>query len=117
MAWCTFSSNDYQCDLRLVSTPDGFLIMVASERVAGDIPPTMHLNAEGLEHEFAEAERHQIAYVRSADRDPIDLPHAGQEFRFEEYDDFVAMVRELVDLGYRIPDEVMNDLTVSAPRL
>ncbi|NTF16894.1 hypothetical protein G6L37_00445 [Agrobacterium rubi] len=116
MAWCTFSSDDYQCDLRLVSTLDGFLIMAAAERIIGDVPSTANLEADGLEDELNEAERRQIAFVRSAAREPIDLPHAGEEFRFDEYEDFVAKVRELVELGYRIPEEVSAELSIAAPR-
>lgn len=110
MAWCHFSSNDYQCDLRLVSEVDCFSIMTAWERILGDIPATEHLQAEGLEDELEAAENAQIAYVKTAPREPLGLPFAGTEFKFDEYDDFVEKVRELVDLGYRIPDEVALDL-------
>jgi len=114
MAWCTFSSDDFQCDLRLVSTFDGFMIMVAGDRILGDIPRTVHLDEAGSEDQLEAAERAQMEFVRTAVREPIDLPYAGSEFLFDEYGDFVSQVRELVDLGYRIPDAVASDLGISA---
>ncbi|MNU36410.1 hypothetical protein D3C71_250250 [compost metagenome] len=106
MAWCTFSSDDYACDLRLSSLTNGFTINTAWQRVIGDIPKTEHLQGEGFELELEAAEREQIRFVNTAAREPIGLPHAGEEFVFEEFEDFVEKVRELVDIGYRIPEAV-----------
>lgn len=112
MAWCTFSSNDYQCDLRLASLTSGFTIMTAWERVLGDIPRTEHLQDDGFELELEAAEREQMRFLKTAAREPIGLPQAGEEFVFEEFDDFVEKVRELVDLGYRIPEAVAADIGI-----
>jgi hypothetical protein len=112
MAWCTFSSDDFQCDLRLVSLVDGYSIITAHERILGDIPATEHLQTEGLEAELEDAERAQMAYVRTAPREKLDLPFAGQEFRFDEFEDFADKVRELADLGYRIPADVAADIGI-----
>jgi hypothetical protein len=57
-----------------------------------------------------------MAYVQTAPREPLDLPFAGQESKFAEYDDFVEKVRELVGLGYRIPDEVAADLALDGAK-
>jgi hypothetical protein len=116
MAWCTFSSDDYGCDLRLAALTKGFTINTAWQRVAGDIPKTEHLQGEGLELELEEADRRQIAFLKTADREPIGLPQAGEEFVFEEFEDFVQKVKELVDLGYRIPDDVGAELGLSSHR-
>jgi hypothetical protein len=114
MAWCTFSSDDYGCDLRLALLTGGFTINTAWQRVVGDIPRTEHLQEEGFELELEEAEREQIRFLKTAVREPIGLPHAGEEFVFEERDDFVEKVRELVELGYRMPDAVAADLGLLA---
>jgi hypothetical protein len=106
MAWCTFASDDYGCDLRLALLTTGFTINTAWQRIVGDIPRTEHLQEEGFELELEEAEREQTRFLKTAVREPIGLPHAGEEFVFEERDDFVEKVRELVELGYRIPQAV-----------
>ncbi len=114
MAWCTFSSDDYQCDLRLASLTAGFTIMTAWERVLGDIPQTEHLQDAGFELELRAAERAQIEFLKTAEREPIGLPQSGEEFVFEEFEDFVEKVRELVDLGYRIPQAVAAEFGLTS---
>lgn len=116
MAWCTFSSDDYACDLRLSSLTNGFTINTAWQRVIGDIPKTEHLQGEGLELELEAAEREQIRYLKTAAREPIGLPHAGEEFVFEEFEDFIEKVRELVGIGYRIPEAVAAEFGITSHR-
>jgi hypothetical protein len=112
MAYCTFESDDYRCDVRAAALLDRYQIIVGWRRVLGGVPRTEHLDVEGMEAEYEEACSRQIAFVRSADYEPIDLPHAGETFEFVEFGDFAAKMHELAELGYRIPEAVLEECSV-----
>ena len=69
-----------------------------------------------MEYELAAAEEAQMDFVRTAVREPITLPYAGEHFKFGNLYDFVVKVQELVDLGYRIPEDVRQELLDTPPR-
>jgi hypothetical protein len=112
MAYCTFESDDYQCDVQAAALMDCYQIIVGWRRVLGDVPRTEHLDVEGMEAEYEEACNRQIAFVRSADYELIDLPHAGEVFKFTEFCDFAAKLHELTELGYRIPEVVLEECAI-----
>lgn len=112
MAYCTFSSDDYRCDVRAASLVDRYEIIVAWRRPVGDVPRTEHLDVEGMEAEYEAACAEQSAFMRSARFELIDLPFAGETYTFDDFEGFAAKMHELQDYGYRIPEEVMAQLDI-----
>lgn len=112
VAHCTFSSDDYRCDVLAAALVNGYQIVVGWRRINGDVPRTEHLDVEGMETEYEEACQRQAAFVSNAEYELIYLPYAGDTFRFNEFEDFAEKMNELYDLGYRIPEEVMAEMKV-----
>lgn len=102
VAYCTSSSDDYRCDVLAAALVNGYQIVVGWRRIKGDVPKTEHLDVEGMETEYEEACRRQAAFIRNAEYELIDLPYAGDTFRFNEFEDFAEKMNELYDLGYCI---------------
>ena len=112
MSYCRWSSDDYGCDLYVYGSDAGIAIYVAARRVVGDVPH-LHWPESGDPEEIERAvgsSRAQHAFLETAQREPIALPHAGESFCEATCGDAVARLRELRALGYRFPDSVFEDL-------
>jgi hypothetical protein len=100
---------DWRCDIYAYESERGIEIHVANRRHALDLtdaPP----EANVLEDFEAWWRRHQwvTAQVQEAELVPIVLPCDGQSFVCEDVEDAVAKLRELVEMGYVMPEELLS---------
>lgn len=110
MSYCTFSSDDYRCDVWAASLLHTNQIVVAFDRVVGDIPFTENLDNLETQAEYNAAWDEQMAFLKTAERELINHPDAGKTFQFEDFQEFRDKMQELHQDGLRIPDAVMAEL-------
>jgi hypothetical protein len=113
MSYCRFSSDNFGCDVYAYSSgEDRFHVHLAFSRVVGDVPklpdlpdpgPGQALPQEAVQA-YMEAHRAQMDFLETAEREPLDLPHAGGGFVYETLEEVLEGMLWLRSLGYRIPD-------------
>ncbi|WP_129141473.1 hypothetical protein [Modicisalibacter coralii] len=104
MSFCRFSSNDWRCDLYIYEGFDGvYMLHVAKNRVAGDVPRAKLTQESLKDGSFAEAHAKQMEYVSRAERVPIGLSADGETFHIHDAEELLAKMRELKAEGYRVP--------------
>lgn len=78
----------------------GWTTHVAARRVIGDVPITPDILTVSAE-EWLAADDKQMAFLETAQREPIGLPFDGQSFNDPDLESFGKRVAELLSLGYR----------------
>lgn len=100
-------------DLEAYETESGFFIDVAEYRYSSDMPPApspdLLKTKEGVREFFAMRARIHD-WVETVEREPITLPRAGTRFIEPDLECFRARLLELRSLGYRFPDQVLEDI-------
>ena len=113
MAFCRFSSMNWQCDLYCYSDCDGGITThVAAQRHTGYIPPLPSVTAD--QESFTKLYRAHMDAVHNSPKEKISLPFAGETFRSDTVEDLKMALRELRELGYIFPDELFK-LTDALP--
>jgi hypothetical protein len=120
MSYCRWSSDDYQCDLYVYESAEGFVIHVASKRYVfkEDLPPPlpkMPENTTGKEWEiwsYAWVCRGQLVskMLDDAEMVTIGLPHDGESFVRMDAAEAADQVAKLRALGYNAPERLEEDL-------
>jgi hypothetical protein len=111
MAYCRWSSDDFRCDV-YVYEADKWTIHVAGNRILGDIPRLpKHPQGvpEAIDAWFV-AYRQQSDFVKAAQREDIDLPHAGETLEADTPGECAATLKTLRGLGYRVPQYAIDAL-------
>lgn len=106
MSYCRFSSDNFKSDFYVYGSDLGWEIIVAGNRVVGDIPPLVEWGAPG----FFEALKKQQDFVSAAKHEPITLPHAGASFTEKTVEGAIEMIEELIALGFHAPAHLLEDL-------
>jgi hypothetical protein len=119
MSYCRWSSNNWDCDLYCYEHVDGgFTTHVAGNRVVGDVPKDMDFPPAGTSkdevakwaEEAVVSHRAQMAFLETAERKDIGLPHDGETFSDPDLESFLARVTSLRDMGYHVPDFVIESI-------
>jgi len=107
MAYCRFSSDNFQCDVYCYySCDDKYVIHVASVRREGKIIP--------FPDPFLSEEEWWIQYethkksLENCKLVPINLPYSGEDFILDTIEEFEQKLILLKTIGYRIPDYVFE---------
>ncbi len=116
MSYCRFSSNDFQCDVYVYASVGDFIaIHVAGSRVTPDTPPPPSIGdwwarGEAGVEDFMARDKAVQAWLATAERKPIGLPHDGQSF--QEPDEAAAADRmeALRAAGYNVPQAAIDAL-------
>lgn len=116
MAYCRYSTDDFQCDLYVYSDNNGYTILVARYRVYyyEPLPPEVltplgSLNLDLLEAQVARMNKIQSMY-EMADKQPIGLEADGESWFGIDRDHAVAVLQYLRDLGYRFPYNIIEEI-------
>lgn len=112
MSYCRWSCEDYQCDVYIYDDVHGGITThVASRRYVfkDPLPPPLELTADNIA-EWMERHEKVMRMVEVAELVPIDLEHAGQSFNHETGVEVAALMEELVELGYRVPQYAIDAL-------
>jgi hypothetical protein len=83
------------------------VIHVASNKVIGDVPHIPNIN-EVTSEEWCDAYKRQMEFMKTAKREPIDLPHDGQTFWDESIEDFKKRLLYLREVGYHVPEDALE---------
>jgi len=113
MSYCRFSSDDFSCDVYVYEGGSGFVTHVAGNRVIGDIPKVPQIGSCPNE-EFMAAHRAQMAYLGTAEREDINLPHAGESMSHDTADDCADNLESLRAIGYNVPQSAIDRLREDA---
>jgi len=110
MSYCRWSSDNWRCDLYCYGDVSGGITThVAGNRLVGDIPEApLSLIMEGKNKEFLKAHKKQMAFLKTAKREPIGLPYDGEPFNDPDYASFLVRLMELREVGYKFPDYVIE---------
>lgn len=117
MAYCRWSSNDFQCDLYVYESDYGWHIHVAGRRHVFDraqLPPPV----SPADDPEAWVERHQVlmGLIRDAELMPIGGPYDGENYLEDSPGAAADRVEMLMDAGYVVPEYVAEELRREHPR-
>ena len=111
MSYCRWSSDDYQCDLYVYESSDGFVIHVASNRPVYDEPLPPPAPAPNVDFDAWYARQQKVSeMVERARREPIGLPHDDETFVLDEPGEAADRMVALRAVGYRFPARVIDEL-------
>jgi hypothetical protein len=108
MAYCRWSTDDFQCDLYCFEHVDGYYVThVAGNRLVYKDPLPPNVPFEDTE---AWVERHSkiMEMLSEAERIPIGLQHDGEEFRDSTLEEMLNRIKELKKVGYAVPEYVIK---------
>ena len=113
MSYCRWSSDDFQCDVYVYESADGWVTHVASNRAvfAAPVPPM----ADCMDVE-AVISRHLVVseMLDDATRKPIGLPHDGESFTDMTAGECADRLESLRELGYVVPQYAIDELREDA---
>ncbi len=111
MSYCRFSTSDFACMLYCyANVHGGYTTHVAANKVIfkEPLPPEVELKEGNYEAYAARmAKIHQM--IDEGERVPIGLPYDGETFH-DTLDGFKKRVKELVALGYVVPQECLENI-------
>ncbi len=116
MSYCRFSNDDYQCDVYCYEdVTGGFTTHVAGNRpvLDGTLPPPVPFTQENLEAWHARHEK-VMAWVETAERVRIDLPHNGECFNDPDAASAADRLQMLKEIGYNAPQYAIDALREEA---
>ena len=112
MSFCRFSSDDFQCDVYAYEGMLGVHIAVAKTRAVSDTPvpalPVPWHSAPAADLMAALAA--QKAWLATAQRVQIGLPHDGESLVVGSCSEAAALLEQLRTDGYRVPQYAIDAL-------
>lgn len=108
MAYCRWSTDDFQCDLYCYEDASGgYTTHVAALRhvYKTPLPPPIILSSNNAEEWFERYKKVQ-QMIGIADRVEIGLPCDGETFNDPDIESFIARIKMLREMGYKAPDDI-----------
>lgn len=113
MSYARFSSDDWKSDIYAFYSGDNEVtIYVAKNRVKNVPKITVDLIKENIE-EYVKQHGAQLDYLKTAKREKITLPHAGETFKLS-FEDAHAQLLKLRKLGYHVPQRCLDAIQEEA---
>ena len=107
MSYCRWSSMGFMCDVYVYENVAGcWTTHVAGNRIT---KPAPELDTSSVEL-FRITRARQAEHLATAKRAPIGLPHDGETFHDETPGDCAKRLRELMALGYIVPQYAIDAL-------
>jgi hypothetical protein len=113
MAYCRFSSDNFQCDVYVYEGGGGWTTHVAGNRPLGAIPARPAPTSDNFV-EFVAAHRAQLEFLATCARAFITLPHAGESFLDDTPGACADRLLMLRALGYTVPQYAIDELRMEA---
>lgn len=115
MSFCRFSSDDYQCDVYVYASANGYTTHIAGSRVvfARPLPLPVAFNEAHIDA-WVEREIEVNRIVEISERKRLTLPFAGRSFDDEEASACADRLEKLRSLGYRVPQHAIDALRENA---
>lgn len=106
MSYCRWSSAEWKSDLYVYEdVSGGWTIHVAANRVVGDVPALIYEREK-----LAETYAAQMDFLKTAKREAIDLPHAGESYNLPTPGDCADTCERLAAIGFFVPRGVIATL-------
>lgn len=110
MSYCRWSSDNFKCDLYCYKdNNNNYITHVANNRIVGNIPEVPSI-LKVTTLVFTNATRAQNAFLKTAKHEPIGLPHDGKDFKNTTLKEFLARIRLLKAIGYKVPAYVLINI-------
>jgi hypothetical protein len=106
MSYCRWSTDDYQCDLYVYKSSDGWETHVAANRycLAEPLPAPVPLGRTDAEiRAWVERGRLVSEIIERSTTQPIGLPHDGESYTDPTATACADRLERLRDAGYRVP--------------
>lgn len=108
MAYCRWSSDNFDCDVYAYKSAIGYETHIASNRLVGKAPMITSTLSEV--EEYVKQSRARSEWLENAERKKIGLPYDGQSFTMYTLESFLQLLEELREMGYRFPDYVLAEV-------
>lgn len=109
MMYCRYSDDDFKCDISCHESTNGKLVTcVAAKRIEPSEPLPAPVSLKEGYGPWIERHREMMRIIRSSPLVPIQLEHAGETFDDDTLPEFLARLKKLRDIGYRVPDRVIE---------
>ena len=114
MSYCRWSSMNWTCDLYCYADiTGGWTTHIAPRRRVEAVPEDRQEDFIARKislDEYTDLHRRQMIALERIPFEPLRLPHAGETFHDSTLAEFKRRVLELRQLGYRFPDEVIDQI-------
>ena len=115
MSFCRFSDDDFRCNFYAYGdSAGGYVLHVAASRVNWEPPERnpyrLDETSDMTEDEFRAVHVEYHRRLEDSPRSKIDLPGAGETFRFDTLREMRDRMKEFMDLGFRAPDWLLPSL-------
>ncbi len=114
MSYCRFSCDNFKSDVYLYYSVGGvYVCHIAGNRIVEELPPDPTWDVMNGKIGEAEFKEKSLAWREAMDkctRVPIVLPHAGETIQHDSAEDMLTCLRELKELGYRVPEHAISRL-------
>lgn len=112
MSYCRWSNDDYQCDVYVYESCNGFMVHVAGRKYVFKEPVPEHVPFD-KEHQKEWYARHKkvLRMCDEADQVAIGLPNDGETYDFSSPGKCAEFLIELKKSGYSVPQHAIDDLT------
>jgi len=110
MSYCRWSSDDFKSDIYCYESCDGgFEIMVAENKILGDIPHVPFILDVSTE-EYMLAYDKQSKFLKTAKHENLNLKHDGERFNEPTAKEAADRLEYLRDIGYNVPEHAIKSL-------
>jgi len=114
MSFCRWSSDNFKSDLYIYESYDGYSVNVASRKIVEELPPLYEPDYYNINEEevrkLSESMKAQDDAIDICTRVDIGLPYDGKSFSLDTAQECVDLVKHLIEIGYRVPDGVIEAL-------
>ncbi|GIW60752.1 MAG: hypothetical protein KatS3mg087_1818 [Patescibacteria group bacterium] len=107
MSFARFSSNNFGSDVYCYESVDGYFLHVASKRFENPLPPLPDIES-GSTEDIVSAFREYKMAISKQNMVRINGPYDGKTFRFDSAKELLEKLKELSEVGYRVPEDAIN---------
>jgi len=112
MSYCRFSSDSFKSDVYCyANVRGGYTTHVAAFKAKGEMPeqpPVPKAGDEGALQKWMVYRQAVSAFIVSAERAPLGLPHDGKTFNDPDLHSFKERLLGLRAVGYHVPDSALQ---------
>lgn len=111
MSYCRWSSDNWNCDVYVYESDEGWVIHVANNHRIADTPcPALPDILTTSSEDWQKAYQEQCEWVETSICQPIGLPEDGKTFIEESPANCANRLIELKNTGYVVPQHVIDTL-------
>jgi hypothetical protein len=116
VSYCRWSSDDYQSDLYIYESTTGYEVHIAGRRIlySKKLPDWVPFTPENIQNGTWQQRQEEVEkLLYSSEKQDIEFKHAGKCYTFPDGKSCADFVKELISLGYNVPNGVVEALIES----